>query len=144
MQTMAELLADPLVSPAAVAVVDDESDITLAIETLLSFRGLRCSSHHSAESFLNATSVHDGRLWLQMADGVRAAVGVVLLDMNLPEMNGADLVMALRRLQPDIRLVMMTAALNEVVDTRMADLQGVTMLEKPFTLEALEKALQLV
>ncbi len=130
--------------PSVVAVVDDETDIIRAIETLMSFKALRCSSHGSAESLLGALSLHEGRLCLKTADGQCAVVTAVLLDMNLPEMNGADLVVALRRLQPDVRLVMMTAALNEAVDSRALDLQGVTLLEKPFDLESLEQALQLV
>jgi CheY-like chemotaxis protein len=66
----------------------------------------------------------------------------VVLDLNLPGMNGADLVVALRRMQPELMIVMMTAALEEQLKERAQDLQGVTLLPKPFTLESLERALQ--
>lgn len=127
--------------PRCVALVDDEVQITQALQTLLSFKGVPTSVHHSAESLLQALQVRDGQLGLQLADGTRAEVQAVVLDLNLPGMNGIDLVKALRRLQPQLRLVMITAALEEIVQARSTDLQGVTVLAKPFGLESLETAL---
>jgi DNA-binding response OmpR family regulator len=50
-------------------------------------------------------------------------------------------VLALRRQQPQLRLVMITAAIEETLQARMTDLQGVTLLPKPFGMESLETAL---
>lgn len=129
--------------PAVIALVDDEVPITQAIQTLLSFKGLASIAYDSAESLLSELTFQDGHLFLTMANGAQAKVSAVLLDMNLPEMNGANLVVALRRLQADVPLIMMTASLQQVLDARTADLDGVTFLKKPFTLDSLEQALQL-
>lgn len=128
-------------TPQLVVVVEDEAQIALALQTLLSFKGIASSLHESAESLLSALSLRDGRLWLTSGDGTSAMVKSVLLDMNLPGMNGADLVLELRRMQPDLMMVMMTAAQEEQLKERAPDLQGVTLLSKPFSLESLERAL---
>ncbi len=128
-------------TPQLVVVVEDEAQIALALQTLLSFKGIASSLHESAESLLSALSLRDGRLWLTSGDGTSAMVKSVLLDMNLPGMNGADLVLELRRMQPDLLMVMMTAAQEEQLKERAPDLQGVTLLSKPFSLESLERAL---
>lgn len=127
--------------PQCVALVDDEVQITQALQMLLSFQGVPTSAHHSAESLLQALQTHKGQLLLQLPDGTQAQLQAVVLDLNLPGMNGIDLVVALRRLQPQLRLVMITAALEETLHTRSTDLQGVTLLAKPFGLESLETAL---
>ncbi len=128
-------------TPQLVVVVEDEAQIALALQTLLSFKGIASSLHESAESLLSALSLRDGRLWLTSGDGTSAMVKSVLLDMNLPGMNGADLVLELRRMQPDLMMVMMTAAQEEQLKERAPDLQGVSLLSKPFSLESLERAL---
>lgn len=132
---------EPQALPQCVALVDDELQITQALNALLSFQGVPSSVHHSAESLLQALKVHNGQLRLQLADGTQAELQAVVLDLNLPGMNGIDLVVALRRLAPQLRMVMITAALEETLHARATDLQGVTLLAKPFSLESLEAAL---
>lgn len=127
--------------PVWMALVDDEVEITQALQTLLGFSGVQASVHHSAESLLASVQVHDGQLWVQCPDGSQALLSAAVLDLNLPGMNGIDLAVALRRLHPSLRMVMMTAASQEITASRAQDLKGVTLLSKPFHLETLENAL---
>lgn len=127
--------------PPCVALVDDEVQITQALHTLLSLQDVPTSVHHSAESLLQAVQMEDGQLRVRLDDGTPATIQAVVLDLHLPGMNGIDLVVALRRLQPGLRLVMITAATESTLQTRKAELQGVTLLTKPFDLESLEAAL---
>lgn len=139
---MVQMGADePQSLPQCVALVDDEEQITQALQTLLSFQGVSTSVHHSAESLLQSLQVRNGQLCLQLTDGTAAALQAVVLDLNLPGMNGIDLVLTLRRLQPQLRMVMITAALEGALQARATDMQGVTVLAKPFGLESLEAAL---
>jgi DNA-binding response OmpR family regulator len=139
---MVQMGADePQSLPQCVALVDDEEQITQALQTLLSFQGVSTSVHHSAESLLQSLQVRNGQLCLQLTDGTAAALQAVVLDLNLPGMNGIDLVLTLRRLQPQLRMVMITAALEGTLQARATDMQGVTVLAKPFGLESLEAAL---
>ena len=52
---MVQMGADePQSLPQCVALVDDEEQITQALQTLLSFQGVSTSVHHSAESLLQS------------------------------------------------------------------------------------------
>jgi len=133
----------PQPTPQIVALVDDETQILQALKTLLSFKGMACSVHESAESLLAAVHLEHDKLWLMTDEGHRAMVRSVVLDMNLPGMNGADLVGALRHMQQDLQIVMMTAALEDQLKERSQDLKGVTLLSKPFSIESIERALQI-
>lgn len=140
---MAQMQTDDF-RPPVVALVDDEAQIVDALEALLSFRGIVSSVHRSAESLLQVLSVQNGRLCLQDRNGQHAVLTSVVLDMNLPGMNGANLVVALRKWQPDLNIVMMTAAQEAQLRSHAKELEGVILLAKPFTLESLERALRLV
>ena len=131
-----------LTPPGMVALVDDEVQIAQALKALLSFKGMAASVHESAESLLAALTLRDGHLWLSDSDGATTRLGAVVLDLNLPGMNGADLAAELLRRRPQLPIVMITAALDEKLLARVRAMQGVTLLSKPFTLESLEQALQ--
>lgn len=131
-----------LMPQGMVALVDDEVQIVQALKALLSFKGVAASVHESAESLLAALTQRDGQLWLADADGEPTRLGAVVLDLNLPGMNGADLAAELLRRRPQLPIVMITAALDEKLLARVRAMQGVTLLSKPFTLESLEQALQ--
>ena len=131
-----------LMPQGMVALVDDEVQIVQALKALLSFKGVAASVHESAESLLAALTQRDGQLWLVDADGEPTRLGAVVLDLNLPGMNGADLAAELHRLRPQLPIVMITAALDEKLLARVQAMPDVTLLSKPFTLESLEQALQ--
>ena len=131
-----------LTPPGMVALVDDEVQIAQALKALLSFKGMAASVHESAESLLAALTLRDGHLWLSDSDGTTTRLGAVVLALNLPGMNGADLAAELLRRRPQLPIVMITAALDEKLLARVRAMQGVTLLSKPFTLESLEQALQ--
>ncbi len=134
---------EPQASAQMVALVDDEVQIVQALQTLLSFKGHASSVHASAESLLQALTVRDGQLWLPDKSGMPRPLTAAVLDLNLPGMNGLDLAAHLRVLQPQLLLVMITAAPVDALQGRTQDLQDMVVLSKPFTLEALEQALQI-
>ena len=131
-----------LMPQGMVALVDDEVQIVQALKALLSLKDVAASVHESAESLLAALTQRDGQLWLADADGEPTRLGAVVLDLNLPGMNGADLAAELHRLRPQLPIVMITAALDEKLLARVQAMPDVTLLSKPFTLESLEQALQ--
>ena len=97
--------------------------------------------HGSAESLLTSLSLRQGRWWLQPQTQEAAPLTAVVLDLNLPGMSGFDLMLHLRQAQPDLKIVMATAARDELLRDRPIDMQGVICLNKPFALESLESAL---
>jgi len=127
--------------PHWVAVVDDDAQIAQALKLLLSFKGVRASVHSSAESLLSSLVEREGQWWLQPAEGDAAPLAAAVLDLHLPGMNGVDLSLHLRQTQAELKVVMATAARDELLRERELDMRGVTCLSKPFDLEALEAAL---
>lgn len=125
-----------------VALVDDDAQIAEALKLLLSFRGVKTSAHGSAESLLDVLSPTQGQ-WLlrdEQDPSGRPLYGAVV-DLNLPGMSGVDLVLQLRAQSPALRLVIITAALEQLLRERGQELQGVACLSKPFALDDLETAL---
>src|SRR5216683_2161459 len=82
-------------SKGAILVVDDESEIREGLELLLTSEGYGVSSAETGESGL-------GKLGEQPFD-------LLLLDVSLPDRNGLDLLREVRRRDPDLPVVLITA-----------------------------------
>ncbi|MDD5762744.1 MAG: response regulator, partial [bacterium] len=93
---------------------------------------------------------HLGFTVLTAADGLKAVdlyrerckeIDLVLLDLTMPNMDGARAFDELRRLDPDVRIVLVSGYSLEDVAVRFQgkDLDGV--LQKPYTLAKLEESL---
>lgn len=80
---------------ARILIVDDEEAIREVVSTLLEAQGYRCGS------------VSNGRLAKEFL--IKNPVDMVLSDMMMPEMDGLSLVEWLRKAEPDIPVIMVTA-----------------------------------
>jgi len=83
------------VTKARILIVDDEEAIREVVSTLLEAQGYRCGS------------VSNGRLAKEFL--IKNPVDMVLSDMMMPEMDGLSLVEWLRKAEPDIPVIMVTA-----------------------------------
>jgi PAS domain S-box-containing protein len=114
----------------SVLLVDDEAavrEIGRAVLTKLDFTPLTASD--GAEGILIATE-H------------RATLSAVLLDLQMPHMDGVALAQALRRLRPDLPIAAMSGQFEEGTQAQLAE-AGVTLhLTKPFTEDQLAEALR--
>jgi CheY-like chemotaxis protein len=111
--------------------VDDEHVLVMLAEKLLSRLGYNCTTR---------TDPLDARALLQQD---ASAFDVVLTDMTMPVMNGAELAREVSRLRPGLPVVLVTgqgAALS-AMEMRDSGISGV--LEKPFDAASLSKAVQL-
>ena len=93
---------------------------------------------------------HLGFTVLTAADGLQAVdlyrergkeIDLVLMDLTMPHMDGAEAFGELRRLNPDVRVVLASGYSHEDVASRFAGkgLDGV--LQKPYTLAKLRESL---
>jgi DNA-binding NtrC family response regulator len=82
-------------SEGAVLIIDDEKEIRESLEQLLGVEGYRVSSAPTAEEGLKKAD-----------EGV---FDLVLLDINLPDRSGLDVLKVLRRDTPDMGVIMITA-----------------------------------
>ena len=116
-----------------VLVVEDEALAALALEDLLTFEGYR------------VTVAPDGNAAL---DAFRSdAPDAVITDLNMPRMNGAELMRRLRGLEASLPILVMTGyrALTPEVESLRERLPGSTpILEKPVDLDQVSHELRRV
>jgi two-component system response regulator HydG len=120
-------ITDPAVS-RSILVVDDDPSILDMTEDLLTEAGFEVTKCETGEK---ALALADGRDW-----------DVVLSDLQMPGMDGLDLLAALRERRPDTPVVLMTAF--GTIQTAVAAIRGgaLDFVTKPFQAEELLVSLE--
>jgi CheY-like chemotaxis protein len=73
-----------------------------------------------------------------------AAVDLVLLDLLMPGMGGEQVFHELRAISPDVRVLLMSGYNEGDILRRLGQGPGLGFVAKPFTKDALERALKAV
>lgn len=108
-----------------ILLVDDEMLVRSGTAMMLEELG-----HH-------VTEANSGKIALQiLGDG--PGFDVIITDFRMPDMDGMELILAARKLHPELKAVLMTG--YDADDPRFADLQAGS-LSKPFGLNELEVAI---
>jgi PAS domain S-box-containing protein len=113
-----------------VLVVDDEEgvrDVTEAILPRLGFEVLTAA---------------DGPTALELLRAHRDEIVAVLLDMTMPEMDGEEVFRELKRIQPDLLILVMSGYAEREAMSRFAGSGYAGFLQKPFSMEVLERTLR--
>lgn len=127
---------------AVVAVVDDDPSVASALGQWLGMLGVPAAVFHEGISLLSAIKFRPDGQGLDIASGqVQGAFLGVVIDLNLPHINGFEVARRLLRLAPELRIVVITAANIERMELFGGVPDGVICLDKPFTLEQIEAAL---
>src|ERR1700743_3725587 len=101
-----------------VAIVDDDGAVGNAIEVLMRSVGLAARAFSSGEEFLRSPELR--------------RAGCLVVDFDMPKMNGLDLHNNLSRLGKDIPTVLITAYPSEVIRARAIQAGDICYLPKPF------------
>jgi CheY-like chemotaxis protein len=112
-----------------ILVVDDDPAVRSALQRALERRG--------HEVRLAATGLEGARMWRE------APADLVVLDVHMPEMDGLELLVQLRALQPTVPVLMVSGGIQtqRLELLRSSHLLGATAeLGKPFTLTDLYAA----
>lgn len=125
-----------------VAIVDDGPRLARALGEWLDLHGLRATHYRSGESLLRAIHQNDGRLTLHLGINRSAIFPLVsvVFDLDLPDMSGLALAQALRRLSPNLPVVLVTSRDEEPWTQEDQPPAGIC-LRKPLDLDALEEAI---
>jgi FixJ family two-component response regulator len=115
------------VERSLVSVVDDDESVRESLPDLLREFGFAARTFSSAEQFL--------------ASGYVEQTDCLLLDVAMPGMSGPDLQQELRRQRKEIPTVFITAQRDDAVRSRLIEQGAVECLFKPFSEDALLKAL---
>jgi DNA-binding NtrC family response regulator len=102
-------------------IVDDEPDVCWALKNLLASRGLPCQTARTAQAALDLMEAHRFRL--------------AFLDVTLPDMNGLELAVRLRKLDPSLRFVIVSGYISrQAAAIAQAEAEGLicAFISKPF------------
>jgi PAS domain S-box-containing protein len=103
-----------------VLVIDDEEAIRTVSSLMLRDLGYE------------TLTAEDGLAGLTLFETHRGSIRAVLLDVNMPHMDGRDCLKRLRRLDPHVRIIMCSGFTEEALERDGAD-QGIAVfLKKPF------------
>ena len=111
-----------------IAVVDDDAAIREAVQSLLRSAGFWAAPFASAQDFLQS-----GRL---------PETACLIVDVRMPRMSGLELQQRLRTVQDPRPIIFITAHGDAETRTRALRAGAVAFLDKPFSDEALLRAVQ--
>ena len=111
---------------AGVLVVDDEAPLRTVVGRLVEDLGLEAITADGAAQALCELERRSGE------------IALVLLDLTMPEVGGLELVSEIRRLEPDVPIVLMSGYRGTGVEPTDV---GVSFLQKPFSRSQLAEAL---
>lgn len=113
-----------------VLVVDDEITIRALTADMLTFLGYEVVQ---ASSGKEAIAIFAART---------REIGLIILDLTMPDLNGDEALKELRRLEPQVRVILASGYSRHEV-ARLLEASGVSaFLQKPFDVNALAEALQ--
>ena len=115
-----------------ILLVEDDHDVRSYVVEILRDLHYRVLEAHDAESALT------------LIDRTDVRVDLLLSDLVLPGMNGAQLAKQVKARQPEARVLIMTGYSREAVVDQWPVDDSVEMLQKPLTQDALERKLRMV
>jgi CheY-like chemotaxis protein len=84
----------------------------------------------------------DGRQAVELFKAHRQEIVCAMLDLIMPLMDGEEALRQLRRLQPDLRVIICTGYDEQRVSSQLKGLGAVTVLQKPYQMSDLSDKLQ--
>jgi two-component system, cell cycle sensor histidine kinase and response regulator CckA len=114
----------------AILLVDDEEAVRHVATKMLEHCGFR------------VLTASDGREAIALFRQHRAEIAGVLLDLTMPHMDGEQTFRELRRLQPDVRVILASGYSDSEIMHRFADEPLAGALEKPYQLQSLRAKLR--
>jgi len=108
-----------------ILVVDDEKNIRLTVSQTLESLGLKTDSASTGEEALAKLREKE--------------FGLILLDLNMPVVDGVEVLRQVRKYRPDLRVIVMTAYGTRELAVEAIKLGAVDVIRKPFVPEEIRK-----
>ncbi|GJL62020.1 MAG: hypothetical protein NPIRA04_06740 [Nitrospirales bacterium] len=108
-----------------VLVVDDEEDVRLASQLILEEMGL------------TVLTASDGQAGLEVYSRYRHEITLVLLDLTMPRMNGAQLFKEIRQLSQEVPFILSSGYNEDEASKRFQGTGRYNFLQKPYQIDAL-------
>ena len=110
-----------------ILVVDDEIELCNVFKEFLVLKGYEVDVAHNGKSAINKVK--------------EMRPHIVLLDIIMPGMNGIDILKEIKRINPAIEVIMITAVGNEKIAEKTFELEARDFICKPVNLNYLENVL---
>ena len=124
------LLQQPWLGHGALLLVDDEETVRVLGKQMIERLGFRCLTAADGEEALACFRAHSHE------------ITVVLLDLTMPHMDGEATFRELRRLKPDVRVVISSGYNQQDVTQRFAGKGLAGFIQKPYRLALLTEILR--
>ncbi len=111
--------------PLTVLVVEDEAGIRGPVRRVLLAQGFEVLEAAGSEEALELAERHQG------------VIDLLLTDVMMPGIGGAELARRMLELRPGVRILFMSGYSPEAVAKQGVLVPGTTLLQKPFTVEEL-------
>ena len=108
-----------------VLVIDDEEDIRDVVDTILSARAMRV--------LLADNGLRGIELFSRHAD----EIDLVLLDMMMPGMGGEEVMNEIRRIRPDVKIVLSSGFAEQDALGRLTNARPTAFVQKPYSVDLL-------
>jgi len=106
--------------PTQVLIVDDSDTMRGIVRKILAASRFELDIHEASDSTAALDRLRNGKF------------GMVFLDYSMPGLNGADILLGIKRESPNVAIVMMTSALNRGASGRPHLSGALASLKKPF------------
>ncbi|WP_416067232.1 response regulator transcription factor [Rhizobium sp. ZK1] len=103
-----------------IGIVDDDPDIPAALASLIRSLGYKAVCFSSAEALLSSKDVH--------------RFNCVISDIHMPNMSGLDLIALLKKLRPELPVILMTGRFEPGLADKAALAGAAVLVTKPFVL----------
>ncbi|HTY38542.1 MAG TPA: ATP-binding protein [Bacteroidota bacterium] len=113
-----------------ILVVDDEENVGELISRMLGLLGYTVAVVRSGKEAIAYTKKKANK------------IDAVILDMNMPEMSGKETFKKLKKIRPDVRVIVSTGYNNESLEPVMVENLFDGFLQKPYQMEELSKVLR--
>ena len=113
-----------------VLVIDDEQDVASIISGMLESLGYQVTHVDSGQKAINLFKK-------------KKRFDVVILDLNMPKMSGKETFTKLKKIDPDVLVIISTGYGDRVIDASLGKAGGDTFLQKPYQIEELSKIMRL-
>ncbi len=113
-----------------VLVIDDEESVREAVADILDMAGLQ------------VIAAENGRVGLDIYSVRQAEIDLVLLDMQMPVMNGAETFRALAAVNPKVKVLLSSGYTENEVTGQFAGLPLAGFLQKPYNFDTLVTTVQ--
>jgi PAS domain S-box-containing protein len=133
---------EALATEPALVHEEDQAQTSPGRETILLVEdeeNLRRLARQSLENQgYNVIDAPDGNIAIQISQAHKGPIHLLLTDVIMPGMNGRELANQLSPIRPDMRVLYMSGYTENHIGHNGTLDQGITLLQKPFTLPALK------